>query len=91
MKVDKQINYWKVIAILFFLFGVVLFFYSESKDKQTVNDYNNCRTILNQTVNGWHDSMIYFGKICFNISEKEVESVISKDFNKSLNLKEVTK
>lgn len=88
---DKQINYWKVIAILFFLFGIVLFFYSQAQNKQTVEKFNTCVNVLNQTIIGWHDSMISVGKYCFNMTEAEIESHIQNNSFNDLNKEEVIK
>jgi uncharacterized protein YutD len=99
----QQFNYWKVIAILFFLFGVVLFFYSESKNKQAIEDYKDCINTkqicinaLNNTIIGWHDSMILLGQVCFNITEEESregfeESFFNLNVTEILNKQEVIK
>lgn len=85
----KENNYWKVIAILFFLFGVVLFFYSQTQNKQTVEKLNQCVIVLNQTLIGWHDSIISVGKYCFNMTEAEIESHIQDNTFNNLNKGEV--
>ena len=93
----KQFNYWKIIAILFLLFGIVLFFYSEDKNKQLAGDYNECinqeevcEYVLNQTLSGWKTSMYALGEF-YNVTKEEIDKEFEEFENFNLKEREVIK
>jgi len=80
----KEFNSWKIIAILFFLFGVVLFFYSEYNNKQIVNSYNDCInekefciTSFNESLRGWKECMYNLGGF-YNVTNEEIDNEFIK-------------
>ena len=81
---NKKFNYWIIIAILFFLFGTVLFFYSENKNKQLTEEYNNCInkkvmcvSALNQSLIEWKNCMYALGEF-FNVTNEEIDNKLNE-------------
>lgn len=106
MTKQTKFNYWKIIAILFFLFGVVLFFYSEAQNKEILNSIDKecgecvlkkevCIFTLNQTLISWKECLYSLANV-YNFTEeldKTFEDLNNETYNmvNQLNNKEVIK
>lgn len=91
--IEKKYNYWKIIAILFFLFGVVLFFYNSNENKNLSNEINDCRNkktmcteALNQSLIAWSNCIYSLGDV-YGLNESDIDYFfINGEFPAYLNL-----
>jgi len=86
---NKKFNYWIIIAILFFLFGTVLFFYSEDKNNSLIEDYNDCINNKAMCVSALNQSLIEWKNCMYNLGE--FYNVTKEEIDMKLNEKEVKK
>lgn len=80
----KEFNQWKIAAICFLTLALLILIVEEYSKQKCFEDNLNCNlkkdfciNSLNESLQGWHQCIVNFGMLHFNLTEEEIETKLN--------------